>query len=186
MSLVVEVVVPGALGVVAEYPPRLLDRDVARVLARERFPDLDLVVVVLADDRFERTVPDVVGGGYVEDLVAGQVALDREHDGVGQVVDVYVAQEIGGEVRRQLPHPWPQVALVVALVLHPAGPYGDGADVRAPDGPVHEQLREVLGGGVGVLGPYGVLLVNLEVVGQEGSLREKEAGHRLARDVYEA
>src|SRR5215213_5793126 len=98
-SFFVEVVAPGALGVVAEHPPRLLYGDVASVLAREGLPDLDLVAVVPADDLFERAVPDVVGGGYVEDLVARQVALDGERDGVSQVVDVYVAQEVGGELR---------------------------------------------------------------------------------------
>src|SRR5215204_4500479 len=116
--------------------------------------------------------------------MARQVALGGQHEGCGQVVDVDVAPETWAKLRRVAQHR-AEVALVVALVLHPGGPDRDTGYVRTPDRTVHQQFAEILGGRVGVLGTDGMFLVYRNVIGKHGTLGKEKAWHRLAGDVHE-
>ena len=128
----------------------------------------------------------VVGLRGVEDLVAGQVGLGRQPQHLGEVVDVDVAPEAGARLVALAADDRPEVVLDVALPLHPRRAHRDAADVRAADGGVHELLAEDLRRGVRVLRAQRVLLVDGQVVGQEGPLGEEPARRRLRGDVDEA
>src|SRR5262249_39698425 len=95
-ALGVQVVAPRAPRRVPEQANRLRAGDPRGVLAGEG-PDRYAIAVVPAHGLRERPPPDVVGRRDVEDLVAGQRALDGEDDRVREVVDVDVAPEVGAQ-----------------------------------------------------------------------------------------
>src|SRR5207247_4176525 len=78
-ALCVQVVAPGALRLPAEHPHRLGARDPGGVLAVHG-AYRDLVAVVLAHGLHERAAAHVVGGGDIEDLVAGEAGLSAKDD----------------------------------------------------------------------------------------------------------
>ena len=142
--------------------------------------------MVAADEVGQRQAGRVVGLGGVEDLVPGQVRLGREAQHLGEVVDVDVAPEAGARLVACAADDRSEVVLDVALPLHPRRAHRDAADVRTADGRVHELLADDLRHGIGILRAQGMLLVDGQVVGQEGPLGEEPPGRRLRRDVDEA
>ena len=128
---------------------------------------------------------DRVGRRDVEHLVARQVGLDREHDGVAEVVHVDVRAVVPDQ-HRGIADDRAEVPLVASLVLDPGRPDRRAADVRPLDRPLAEQLAEPLGGRVRILRPDRMLLVDRQVLGPERPVGEDEPRHRLAGEVDEA
>ena len=126
------------------------------------------------DELGQRPAGRVVVLGDVEDLVAGRCSRPP------------AAAPARGRRRRCRPrsrrravvlaaHERPEVALDVALPLHPRRADRDAAHVGAAHGGVHQLLAERLGQRVRVLRAQRVLLVDRQVVGQERALGEVPA-----------
>lgn len=145
---------------------------------------LDPIAVVARQDFGEIATTNVIRRGDIKNFVPRKLGFRRQHDGVGQVIRVDVAPQIGAENGR-ISYLRPEVALIVVRVLHPAGPKGDAPDVGALDRGIHQLLAKVLRQRIGILRMDRMQFINRCIVGQEIALRKEKPGNRLAGDVDE-